>query len=215
MSYILDALRKADADRERGAVPGLHTQTAAAGGDDATSSARNGPAWALVIGSALLVALAAGWFFGRDGDAARPVAAVQAAPPIAPPVVIAPPAVTPPAPVVTPPPPAARAVPVPAPRPTPAPTPRVAAVAKPPAAPASAEVRIHSLSELPDNIRRELPPITVGGSIYSDTAANRFLIINGQVFHEGDKLAPELWLEQIRLKAAVLRYKDYRYMIRF
>ena len=27
MSYILDALKKADAERERGHVPGLHTQT--------------------------------------------------------------------------------------------------------------------------------------------------------------------------------------------
>ena len=26
MSYILDALRRADAERERGAVPGLHAQ---------------------------------------------------------------------------------------------------------------------------------------------------------------------------------------------
>jgi general secretion pathway protein B len=31
MSYILDALRKADAERQRGAVPGLHDQTGAAG----------------------------------------------------------------------------------------------------------------------------------------------------------------------------------------
>ena len=29
MSYILDALKRADAERERGAVPGLHSQTAA------------------------------------------------------------------------------------------------------------------------------------------------------------------------------------------
>ena len=41
------------------------------------------------------------------------------------------------------------------------------------------------------------------------------LIINGQVFHEGDKLAPELVLEQIKLKAAVLRYKGYRYSVSY
>ena len=31
MSYILDALRKADAERQRGAVPGLHDQAGVAG----------------------------------------------------------------------------------------------------------------------------------------------------------------------------------------
>ena len=36
------------------------------------------------------------------------------------------------------------------------------------------------------------------------------LIVNGQLFHEGDTLAPGLTLEQIRLKSAVLKLKGYR-----
>ena len=86
-------------------------------------------------------------------------------------------------------------------------------VAAKPAATASepaADTRIHALNELPENIRREMPPLTIGGSIYSDTPASRFLIINGRIFHEGDKITSNLSLEQIKLKAAVLRFKGYR-----
>jgi general secretion pathway protein B len=80
-----------------------------------------------------------------------------------------------------------------------------------PASAATAAARIYQQSELPDAIRAELPPLTIGGSIYSENPANRMLIVNGQLFHEGDKLAPDLFVEQIKLKAAVLRYKGYRY----
>ena len=51
--------------------------------------------------------------------------------------------------------------------------------------------------------------------MYSENPANRMLIINGKLFHEGDKLAPGLSLEQISLKSAVLRLKGYRYGISY
>ena len=159
-----------------------------------------------------------------------PTVPVPAPPPRAeaPAFAIAPPA--PPAPVLRDAPASTRrAVPAPAPladppkpvaevrKPAPAvqaPAPTVAPTEKPPA-PAAAEGRVHTLAELPDDIRRQLPAIAVGGSIYSAEAANRFLIINGQIFHEKDKLGPELVLEQIKLKAAVLRFKGYRYEITY
>jgi general secretion pathway protein B len=40
MSYILDALRKAEAERQRGAVPGLHDQAGAAGGAGASGTSQ-------------------------------------------------------------------------------------------------------------------------------------------------------------------------------
>ncbi|HEY0856566.1 MAG TPA: general secretion pathway protein GspB, partial [Albitalea sp.] len=98
----------------------------------------------------------------------------------------------------------------------PEPTLPTATAAAPPAVGASAaEERIYALNELPPDVRRELPTLNVGGSIYSDNAASRFLIINGQIFHENDKVTPNLTLEQIKLKAAVLKYKGYRYTIGF
>lgn len=75
--------------------------------------------------------------------------------------------------------------------------------------------RVYARSELPEEIRRQLPELSIGGSIYSQDRANRFLIINGQVFYEGSQPTPGLLLEQIGLKSAVLRYKDYRYSINY
>lgn len=81
--------------------------------------------------------------------------------------------------------------------------PLAAAPKAPPASPV--------LSELPENIRQALPKLAISGSIYSETAAHRMLIINGQVFHEGEKPAPDLELEQIKPKTAIFNFKGQRY----
>ena len=67
------------------------------------------------------------------------------------------------------------------------------------------------LNELPEDIRQALPKLVISGSIYSETAAHRMLIINGQVFREGEKPAPNLTLEQIKPKPAVFNFKGQRY----
>ena len=72
-----------------------------------------------------------------------------------------------------------------------------------------------SQAELPEEIRRDLPKLVIGGSSYSGDAASRMVMINGQVFHEGDRLAPDLVLERIRLKSAVLAFKGWRYEVLF
>lgn len=72
-----------------------------------------------------------------------------------------------------------------------------------------------ALASLPESLRRELPPLVAGGAMYSDTPANRMLIINGQLLHEGDKVTPDVTLEQIKLKGAVLSYKGQRFSINF
>jgi general secretion pathway protein B len=41
------------------------------------------------------------------------------------------------------------------------------------------------------------------------------LIVGGQILHEGDTIAPDLKLEQIRLKSAVFRFKAYRYEVSY
>jgi general secretion pathway protein B len=57
--------------------------------------------------------------------------------------------------------------------------------------------------------------LSIGGSSYSENPAGRLLIVNGQVFHEGDQLTNELLLERIELKAAVLSFRGYRYRVTF
>jgi general secretion pathway protein B len=79
----------------------------------------------------------------------------------------------------------------------------------------SAGDRIYTQAELPEAIRRGLPKIVFGGASFSGDKASRMVILNGQVFHEGDVVAPGLVLKQVKQKAAVLAYKGYRYELGF
>lgn len=239
MSYILDALRRADAERERGEVPGLQSQQQHAALDDDAPVRRLNPMLLAVVALALALVVAVGWNLWG----ARDPAPVAAAPVPAPAVIAAPVAAAPP--LAT----AAAVLPSPATAPVTAPAttapvrpaPRraaasatsgapvnMAAAANPatpsrtdagsrPAASAAArggpETRVFTTAELPEDIRRELPKVAIGGASYSSDAASRMVIINGQVFHEGDKVATGLVLEKIKLKAAVLAFKGWRYQI--
>jgi general secretion pathway protein B len=86
---------------------------------------------------------------------------------------------------------------------------------KPTTQAATPAARVPAMSELPDEIKRDLPQLTIGGAMYSDTPSSRMLIINSQVFHEGDQPYQGLVLEEIRLKSAVFRYRGYRYAINY
>ena len=217
MSYILDALRRADAERERGEVPGLHTQQFGVlpEDDDAPRRPR------LLIGTIVVLVLAVAgllaWnFLGTGEPAPKPLAqAPVALPPL--PVTIAP---APPTPASQPP----GVLPVPLASPRPASAVKEAAAPRAPARPppvrrelpASAPVaapddRTYTQAELPESIRRELPKISYGGGSFSADKASRMAFLNGQVFHEGDTVAPGLVLKQIKQKGAILTYKGYRY----
>ena len=229
MSYILDALRKADAER-RGVPPpptGLTEPAVLVDSDpDADLPASPARPWLWVLGGvALALAAACAWtFLSRSEPPPAPVVAV--APPPPDPVTVLPaPA---PAPL-----PSADALPnfppplpdAPKPEPPPKPAPRAALPDTPPAkpvvppgitmvppaaAPAAGSNRVYSVNELPEDVRRDLPKLNVGGAMYSDRPAERMVVLNGQVFHEGDALGKGLVLKQIRLKSAVLEFRGYR-----
>ena len=219
MSLILDALRKADAQRERDPARGIHARPVQ------VSSQRKRPEsqqrrlwlWGLAVMAAALLAVLA-W---------------QLAGPAAPPVALAPAAeggtsaaaaVTPslPTPITTPAAPATEVIPA-AP---PAPAAPVAATAapvrqaqKPASAPlASAPVtgdRVLSVNELPADLQRDLPKLVISAGVYSDNPAQRLLIVNGQAVAEGAEPAPGVLLEQIRARTAVLKYRGYRYSLTY
>jgi general secretion pathway protein B len=246
MSYILDALRRADAERERGAVPSLQSQQHTIIEDDAATARPRSLVWAVVALALALLAVLAWSLLGGGSTPPRapiegsittpapaPLPAAQPAPalptatvpalPTAPAVPTPTPAASP-APTL-PPAPTATMTAAPAPRTgpearraAPAPTakrPPAAAPGAPGAGPATAEPRVHAQSELPDEIRRDLPKVVINGSSYSGDAASRMVMINGQVFHEGDRLAPDLVLERIRLKSAVMVFRGWRYEVLF
>lgn len=220
MSYILDALRRADAERGRGGVPGLHTQTMPETGDDEVVARRRGlkPWHWLAIGLAGGLAVALAWTWRTEEPPAPPLAA-SPPPPAPPPVQQMAPVTPAPSPVVAPEAPPAPAGPVAiAPMRSAAPAAsatRPAATASAPATAAAAATipRVGSLAELPPEVRSGLPALVFGGSIYSGTPANRLLIVNGQLMHEGESLGAGVTLEQIKPKAAVLNIRGQRFEI--
>ena len=218
MSYILDALKRAESERSRGAIPNIHAQPGLAGEGDGSGPVPRQRA-ALGVAVAVLLAAAAAWWW-MSLDDAKPVAVLADATPSTSPSV---PSGAAPAAIASVPTPAlavrvpvTAGVPVPTAPAKPIALPWLAQQATPkPTSAASASERIYTLKELPDNIRSSLPVLTVGGATYSDNAASRMLIVNGNLFHEGDKLTPELTLQQIKLRAAVLSFRGYRYSISY
>jgi len=247
MSYILDALRRADAERERGVVPSLQSQQHTIVDDDVATAPPRSLLWAVVaLAVALLAVLAWSLLRPAAAPARAPVEGSITAPVPAPlptlqPAPLPTPTATAPAEASPPPALAPTTVANPAPPPQRTAAPRADTAALPPAkagvepqrpatppatkraaaappagtAPATTEPRVYSSSELPEEIRRDLPKIVIGGSSYSSAAASRMVMINGQVFHEGDRLAPDLVLERIRLKSAVFAFKGWRYEVLF
>src|SRR6185369_15759212 len=72
MSYILDALRRADAERERGAIPGLSSQQHAYVEDDAARPRRPRALVWTVAALAAALAIAVGWnLVGGGGQPQR------------------------------------------------------------------------------------------------------------------------------------------------
>jgi general secretion pathway protein B len=198
MSYILEALRRSQAERERGQVPGLNAQPSAAA---ALPAQRDGPPWrwVLPLGALALVALVLAIWAWRGASGPAPVATP------APAVTAAPPAEAPaPLPLVV-------SAPPPAPVAVPAPTAAVApSAAEKPTAPAPAAPRVLRLSELSAEQRRELPSMSLGGSVWSDSALSRFVIVNGQVVREGETAAPGVVVDTIGPKSVRLRWRDMR-----
>ncbi len=86
-----------------------------------------------------------------------------------------------------------------------------ASVTPPPAAPPSPPARLQSFAELPESLRREVGPLSPGGSVYAEQAAARMVILNGQVFREGDSPATDLRVEQIRPRSVVLSLRGQRF----
>jgi general secretion pathway protein B len=76
-------------------------------------------------------------------------------------------------------------------------------------------LRIYALHELPDPVRRSIPPLVVNGSVYSRNPADRFLIVNGQIVHESDSVAPGIVIEAIGQRAAVLNTLGHRFEISY
>ena len=207
MSLILDALRKAETERRLGEVPRLDAQPAPAPvARRRAASARMRWIWGGSLAALAILALAIAWQSMRP---LAPRSTPEARMPTSPPSSIAPPvnatASQAPDPVRE------RSV---AAKPTPvdssAPDERRASpsVAMPGLAPPHQPDRPDAL---PAQMRAELPPLTISGSIHSPHASERIVIINGLVLREQSEVVPGLRLEEIRSASVVFSYKGYRF----
>jgi general secretion pathway protein B len=230
MSYILEALKKAQAERQLGNAPTLHAPTLQSA-ESASSSARfSMPMLWAVLGMAVVIGVLLVLVWRPSAPvaapalaaqpAASPATAVVAAARVAPSEPVAP---TPlPAPVADLPQSVANLARASAPeplsaQPQPQPQPQAQAIApaKPTAAnPAStSDEPVVNLRDLPEPIQRAIPPVTVGGYIYSKNAADRLLLVDKVLRHEGEEVAPGLLLEKLQPKEAVFNFRGYRYRI--
>jgi len=229
MSYILEALKKAQAERQLGATPTIHAPTLDAAAPRSADGARWKPL-ALAAGTAVIAGAAVLLWRQQPAPAvltsaaqvastapvavspasvAQPAApAASAAMPSPSAVPSAPPAAAPAQAAVAPVP---KAAPVPA--PPSAPTPVQAPAPQPRAAAEAPEEPVQLLRDLPEPIQRSIPQITMGGYMYSRNPADRLVLIDKILRHEGEEVAPGLVLEKLLPKAAIFTFKGYRYRV--
>jgi general secretion pathway protein B len=88
------------------------------------------------------------------------------------------------------------------------PAPPAQAAAKP-----APEDSLPFLQQLPDAQQRDIPRVTFGGYMYSANPADRLLLVDKTLRHEGEEVAPGLVLEKLLPKAAVMNYRGLRYRV--
>jgi general secretion pathway protein B len=218
MSYILEALKKAQAERQLGALPTIHAAPSQAGMPGIAGAPARTPLWLALSMPAMLVLLALliwrqPWHSTAPAVAAAPSAVPVVAAASTPPAAPVPGAVSAPraAPVLAASAPLATA-PVPATRvPDARPSPALQAAGRPMPPEPAADGGVLNLRDLPEPIQRQIPPLALGGYIYSRNPADRLLLIDKVLRHEGEEVAPGLTLDKLEPKAAVFSFKGYRY----
>ena len=170
--------------------------------------ARRGGGGAHRPGAARCPGVAAATRAGCEHPRPAPAAhnAVSQAAPVAPTVPAASPAVKP----------------KPRPEPPPSTTPRsasteVAPVKPSPAASAASPALPVAplLSELPEEIRRQIPALTITGAVASENPAQRLLLVNGQVLPQGAAAAPEVLIEEIRARSSTFKFRGSRFRVTY
>jgi len=239
MSYILDALRKSDQQRQRGAAPTLLAA-------QATVVAPKQPVFltyallaAVLVGAGMVIGWLRPWQAEQTAPgraelaAAKPLESTppQSAP--APPQLALQPKPEPQLQNATPPAQTASApAPVPAKpqlperaKPEPRSTPSVADTAvrgkttspapEQPAGIAAADAArvqaVISMAELPLAVQQELPAMTISVHAYSGNTRDRMVGINNRMLREGDDVVPGLKLEQITPDGMIFGYKGYSF----
>ena len=212
MSYIPDALRKSDQQRQRGLMHTLQT-------DHLAARASRRPPWLvygvpglILVGAGILIGWWRPWQVPQPVPVASPLAAqpldaapqpIAAATPIAAQSVLsqtAPEQVKVQAPSAGTAPAKAAAIPLSA-----APVTRAAPAA------AAPENTVMAIADLPAALRQEIPAMIISVHAYSPQPANRMVSINNLLLREGGNLPPGLTLNETTADGMVFSYKGYRF----
>jgi general secretion pathway protein B len=203
MSFILDALKKAESERSRQSGPVLMDVRVVA-------PRQRLPVWAWILGGVLLAnLLVLAWLLLRTPRQPSPVAAATqqqaaATPPAAP----APPPVAVVEPVAPAP---AIVVPTPA-----APAPTVLPAQSPAPVPSSPVLpRIDNLPTAQDLVAQgvSLPTLTLNLHVYDEVPANRYVLLNAMRLREGDEVAEGIRVETIVPGGVVFNARGRRFVV--
>ena len=230
MSYILDALKKATIEREHqhGSIPDINAQPGRSQSNHKLASDAGLGGKRLMIAAAVLATSVIAAFFWRVSFQSAPVRAVPLNVP-AERMTVTMPSAPSPSPSLNP------NIEVPALPVMPAPLPSAlsksgdltpstsssrqtqrASANAPPVAPlaVAAGTQSPSRSSLPP-LPNTAPKLLVSGSTYSDSPAYRILIVNGQLFREGESPATGIKIEKIGVRAAVLQYEGSSFLLKY
>jgi general secretion pathway protein B len=188
MSYILDALQRAEAERVRGGVPTLHARPLA---EQPLPHRLGTPLrWGLtlaMVALALAVA-AAGWWMWPSAPAPAPAPTSKPTP-------------------------QRKTTDVDEKLPAKPKASASASVVQPvePARAKAKEAPAPLLSELPEATRRQIPAMAISGAVYSTNPAQRLLLVNGQVLTQGSQVAPDLTVVEIRSTHSEFNFRGTRF----
>jgi general secretion pathway protein B len=194
MSYILDALKKSDQQRNLGTPPTLQFAQATMPAQKRPSIFHYGLLAVVLLCAGVAIGLLRPWQAERlpsETGSIAPGTPVAIRQPAAPPTMTASPEV-------------------------PANTAHEIAAAPVRQIPANLAAKAHeqqalSFDELPAQIQQEIPEIAVQLHAYSSKPAERLAYINSKKLREGDSVMPGLTLEQITPDGMIFNYKGYRF----
>ncbi len=201
MSYILDALKKSEQDRGKGAVPGVQTVHSSS----LNYRQEKKPVWPWFLLALVAINMVAVIYFIQSKDSKQPVAAIHPETIIETPVqkkqVVTTPTPTPTTVTSTPP-----AVVV-AQKEAPAFEPQVIQQTEP----IEPIFETVDLYDLPLNVRQHIPALEFSAHVYSTNPLQRSLVINGRFMEEGSQINNELVLTEITSDGAVFDFQGYRF----
>jgi general secretion pathway protein B len=225
MSYILDALKKSDQERQQGASPNLHSTHGPIIGRRRNSSAifKQHQKSYLVLGGVVFFCIALGifffqqhLFFSETASTRTPDAAPLSATPQTPTTV-------PPAQVAnqdaekndTPSPPVSvREKGEVEPSMTKDESTSGPSTGIPPESVQSSVPPLPLLEELPQNVQAGIPPLKFAGHTYAAKPSQRIIIINGKILREGDVIAPRLFLKEITWEGVAIESNNIRFRVK-